>query len=584
MYKELMMSKSIATLIAVVLAAPAGNATAATNEESPDIVILNDKDLQRGYVVHWGAPEMPFSSAQAVEVVIGSEEKESFELGVFALRDLGNVTLSVKSTPPLPEGSIELRTMQGISNPMGHEKFGWGLLTIGRKGVDAAMEWKDYALVDGDELEMPGGAHKSFWPIFDGRKMPPGRYVMRLRVEPEEAAPREVGLTIEVLDAPRRGEEELHLMMYHVDHFIQQHNHEVFKKHLQLMRESGQRQFRIDPGFQQHKGNVKFWWDEQGEIQADYKGIDRLLKTALEMGFDIFGWPTSGGASPNWLSEEMKALSADELEALMEELSRRFFQHIIDLGFKEIWWYCIDEPSVERATDPKFVEMLKSYTEKYPMLRPHCALNVYRPIMVEVLNPYMDIWMTDQGIVAQMERDIANGVIEIDDTDVRGPYGAGYYHHNPDGPRSTGWATAAQNITYYVYFAYGSKPAEKAHSFSCPSGSLGGMPYSTPGLEGVREGYEDRAYWQTLDVLLEGLAERHGLSPEQEEQIAAARAFRRSLSAEPPEDSLFSWRETPANEHRGFAAYRSPQAGDRWLLRRLKEPLLRHIKALQPIE
>ena len=53
---------------------------------------------------------------------------------------------------------------------------------------------------------------------------------MRLRVEPENAEPREVGLTIEVLDAPRRGEEELHLMMYHVDHFIQHFNRQSEKQ------------------------------------------------------------------------------------------------------------------------------------------------------------------------------------------------------------------------------------------------------------------------------------------------------------------------------------------------------------------
>jgi hypothetical protein len=578
------MFKHTTALFAVALTPFVFTLAVEARDQAHEIVVLNDRDLARGYVVHWGGPDFPLSSARAKELAIGTNEKESFELGVLALQDLDKVTLSVLSIPQLPEEALRLRTMQGISTPMGYKKYGWGMLAVGRKGVDTPMEFKDYALLDGNELEMPQGAHKSFWLTLDGNRIPPGRYVLRLRVFPENAEPREVGLAVEVIDVPLRGQDDLHLMMYHTDHFLQQHQWEVFRKHLQLMRGSGQRQIRIDPGFGQHRRSVRFWRDDTGEIQADYSGIDRILKPAQEMGFDVFGWPTGGGVDPEWLSDEMKALPAEELASLKDELTRRFFQHILDLGYKEIWWYCIDEPSVERATDPKFIEMLKSHKQRFPMLRPHCALNVYRPIMANALNPYRDIWMTDQGIVAQMQKDIAEGAIKIDSTDLLGPYGAGYYHSTPDGLRRHAWFAASRKTTYYAYFAYASKPAEKAHCFACPTGSHGGMPYSTPALEGVREGYEDLAYWHTLDVMIDE-SDKQGnqnRSSEAKAAIAAARAFRARLQADTSEESLIPWAMSAASEHRGFAAHRRIQ-GDRWLFREVKGPLLRHIETLQKV-
>ena len=582
-----MNSKYIIGLIVVALVALMRTSPARAEEEISEIIVLNDKDLSRGYVVHWGGPKFPFTSARPVELVLGTDEKESLELGVLALRDLGKVTLSVGSMPQLPEGSVLLRTMQGISTSMGFKSFNWGRLTMGRKGIDTLMEWKDYALLEGSELRMPNGAHKSFWLTLDGRKIPPGKYALKLLVEPEGTEPREVGLTVQTVDVRRQGEDDLQMFMYHNDAWLAYQHPKIFKKHLQLMRECGQRQFRINPD-RHHHNSVKFWRDEKGEIQADYFGIDRLLKPARELGFDIFGWPTSAvgkGLVEDWLSDELKKLPMEELEPLADELTRRFFQHILDLGYKEIWWYCIDEPTVERATDPKFVERLKSYNERFPMLRPHCALNHYRPRMVNLLNPYMDIWMVDQAILVQMKKDIAKGLIKIDQTDVLGCYGSGYYHHSPDaGVRNGAWLAAWQKSKYYAYFAYGSRYSEQSPyvCFATADGKPGSMPFSTPGLEGVREGYEDLAYWHTLDVLLERLAKKKH-SREQQKQIAAAHAFRESLVADTSEESLIPWTMGPANEGRGYESQRSMQKKDRWLLRKVKGDLLRQIASIQKL-
>ena len=577
---------TILTALAVFILVAVSPVRSDEKEGPRGLAVLADEDIESGYVLHWGQERQPFKPVWPAEVTLAADELEFFELCVLALKDLGAVTLTVRSTPQLPEDALRLRTMQGVSTPVQLKKAGiWGVMGAGRKGVDVPMEWKDYALLEGNELQMPRGASKSFCVTLDTHKIAPGRYVLTLQVAPQQAEPRDVQLTVEVLDVRRRGVDDLNMFMYHNDRCIQQHRHAVFLEHLKLMRESGQRQIRIDSD-PRHSRSVRFWRDETGEIQADYSGFDRLLKPARELGFDIFGWTTSGIVYDAWLSDELKKLPEAELKSLKDELTRRMFQHVLDLGFKEIWYYCIDEPSIEQAMDPAFVEMLKSYRKRFPMLRPHAALSKYRPKMFNLLNPYIDIWMTDGGILVQIRKDAAAGRIKLDETDWLGFYGGGYYFYSYGGMRSGGWGTAMQRLTYYAYFTYGSSYTKDRPwvCFATADGSIASMPLSTSALEGVRDGFEDLGYWHTLDVLLDHLDNpQKGKRPEQERQaIDAARAFRERLLAKTPQKSLIPWPLAAGNEGRGYEPYPGMHS-DRWLFRKVKGQLLRHVETLQKL-
>ena len=46
-------------------------------------------------------------------------------------------------------------------------------------------------------------------------------------------------------------------------------------------------------------------------------------------------------------------------------------------GWRMLLW--ITEAAALKPPDPKFIELLKSFKQEFPMLRPHCALNKYRP-------------------------------------------------------------------------------------------------------------------------------------------------------------------------------------------------------------
>ena len=529
------------------------------------VPIPSPEDVAAGYALHWGQPQMPFESLWPAEATLASDELESFELGVLALEELYTVTLAVSSVPALPAGAVRVRTTQRVSNDGG-----------------ANMPWQDFALHDGNSMSIPDGAHKSFWVTFDGNLIPPGSYAVTMDVTPLLGPPRQALLDLVVLDTQRLEPDEVNLYMYHNDGCLQQHNLPVFTAHLELMRESGQRQIVLD-AHPRHNNSVDFWFNTSGEIQANYSGIDRLLNPARALGFDIFGWPTSSLVWDAWLSAEMLALPPAELAELRDELTRLFFQHILDLGFEEIWWYSIDEPSIEQATDPAFVAMLESYTNRFPMLRPHIALSRYNPAMYNLLDPSMEIWQTDQGILAQIRKDEEAGLIAVENTDWLGFYGSAYYFHTPDGLRGGGWFAASLQATFYAWFAYcqAFTPTTPYVCFATADGSLASMPLGTPALEGVREGFEDLGYWHTLDVLIER-ADTSGaaLTPQQCKELEAARFFRESLVAQTSEASLVPWILHPGNDGRGFGPYPA-MVSDRWLFRDLKGDMLGHIQALE---
>ena len=110
-----------------------------------------------------------------------------------------------------------------------------------------------------------------------------------------------------------------------------------------------------------------------------------------------------------------------------------------------------------------------------------------------------------------------------------------------------------------------------------------GLPASTPVLEGVRDGYEDFAYWHTLDVLLDRLdAAGKERSPKEQEMVEAARTFRKNLVAGNPEDSVLPARMAVASPGRGYEAHLS-FSGDRWTFREVKGKLLRHVETLEKL-
>jgi len=440
-------------------------------EQSWPLVVLTDKDVERGYVVHWGQPKPPFEPAGPVELTMGADEYESLELGVLALRDMGNVTVEV-SAPGWPEDAIEVRTQRGIAMS------------------GAVLEDGRYALTEGNSLAMPLGAHKAFWFILNSHQVKPGRYSLTFTVHPEHGPVRALPAVVEVLDVRQASRDEVSL------YFYQTLTYSGSRRHLEILRDHCLRQVEIHFGFRTWFHRVSVKRDERGALVVDFGGLDGALKLAREMGFDQVH--ITGGM---WNDRWFAALSEEPPEQQLRtrhEFVRMLVDRLLELGFEEVVNYAIDEPSIAMATDPKFIERVQRLKQAAPRLKLHMTMNHYAPVIVEKLNPYMDRWTPNSNVLITLLEDTGKGTAPIDAADQVGFYGGAWYSSLVDGCRLHGWRAAYHGVRYYTLFAYSATRREwRLYDFDSD-----GNPETTPALEGMRDGFEDFAYWRQFELML----------------------------------------------------------------------------------
>jgi len=554
----------------------------AKGDQMQPLVLLTDEDLQRGYVLNWGQPQPPFEPAGPVEVTMAADEYESFELDILAIRDLGKVTLTVQSEPVLPAGAVQLRTQQGVSTA----------------GLE--LKWEDYALMEGRELQMPRGSFKSFWIRLDTRRLEPGRYSVQLRVQPDHAPPRTLPLAIEVLPVRRLGDDELARVFYHTWSNIRGN----YEKHLQLMRRAYARQLQLHFPYSTWANMVSVRRADDGSLVTDFSKMDGLLQTARRHGFDQIG--LMGALDRDSWYSALAGESEQERSRARDETVRRMVNYMKSLGFREIWYYPIDEPTIAEATKPETVERFRHCKQIHPDLKVNITGGYYSPEMWKTLNPMVDVWPPNRMVCAMIRKDLEDGVIRLDPTDRLGIYGGLYYYTPPDAARGTGWDAAYLKAKHYLSFAYHQGyhptvvpvghwklyapdgPVSKAAPEAAGDDLLSllvsgwGQPKSTPALEAAGDGFEDFAYWHTLEYLLARLDEMDiaEFSPEQRKLIRAARTLRERTfrdSDKAPVPLKMCW-GAPGERSSPCLRYY-----DRWRFRATRAGLLRLIAKLQQL-
>jgi len=148
-------------------------------------VVLTDRDVQRGYVVYWTQGQEPYEPAGPAYVTMGAQERRSFELGVVALIDLGEVRLRVQSEPILADLAVQWRIQPGVHSAD----------TGDRRASDELIEGNSRRLVRAD--------HERFGFTVEASHCKPGRYFLEFHVEPEKAPERVVPMILDVLKAGR---------------------------------------------------------------------------------------------------------------------------------------------------------------------------------------------------------------------------------------------------------------------------------------------------------------------------------------------------------------------------------------------
>ena len=549
------MRRSILSWVIVLLSCliPAVWAVNIERMQEDDLdVVLTDRDVERGYVVHWGQRQPPFDPASPIELTMGADEYESLELGILALRDMGMVTAEV-SAPGWPQDAIEVRRQEGIAI------------------ADVRLADGSYALVEGNSLAMPLGAHKAFWFILRSHQVKPGRYSLTFTVHPEHGPVRVLPVVVEVLDVCQAPRDEMSLYLYHTL------SRSGSKRHLQILRDHYVRQIEIFFGFER-------WWqplvsvqrDGNGDLVADFRGLDAALKLPREMGFDQVHI-TSSMWNDDWFSALSKE-SPDQQERTRHEFVPLFVDHLLELGFKEVVNYVIDEPTVAMATDPKFIERVKKLKQAAPRLKLHMTMNHYAPVIVEKLNPYIDLWTPNCPLLITLLEDAGKGVVPMNVEDQFGFYSGGWYHSIVDLQRFFGWRAAYHGVHYYTFFAYWASRKEWRLYDKGPDG-----PETTPSLEGIRDGFEDFAYWRQFELMFVQTTELDAptLSKKDRATIQEAQRFRERAFGMSDDSLVPLYVDGGRNGARGGPTVDSKVT--RWQLLAAKGELLRQMLALKAL-
>ena len=542
---------------------------------------LTNVDTQAGYALHWGGPKPPYQPAASIQLTLAADEYESLELGILALADIGEVTCSIESSPPLPGTAARIRSLNRISNILMDDR-GFGESVGVFYDYKSEKDWAQWALLNRDTLSLRNGAHKSFWITFNTRKITPGRYTVNIRLHPTSAPPRTVQVDLHVIDVRRADNTQLRfpliMRMYHTQARL---NPDGLDAHFQLMSEHyiGQLMLHFNANFWANAVQVTL--TDDGGLVTDFSGLQSRVRGAIGHGIDTVAL-MHHLYNKQWV-KPFDALPDDKRTALRTKLAGRIVDCLYELGFKDVWMYTMDEPKVEYAVSKPVLDEFKEFRKVHPRLKFQISFNHYAPELVNTLNPFIDIWTANSRALSVFQEDKQQNLITIDPADQVGFYRGNYYIENPDLARSHGWLAAMWRCDHYTLFAYHQGFVIPNRQWVCFAKDPDGRPMSTPGLDGVREGFEDFTYWRTLDHLIDKADDlpKHRLTEADTGHLDQARNLRDQMFAHTA-DALVHL-GTESRVHTGGRPWPRIRNPNRWDYAKGKAVLLKHIAAVKQI-
>ena len=553
----------------------------APQDESPPPVTLINEDTNAGYALHWGGPKPPYSRAEPVQLTLAADEYESLELGVLSLADIGEVTCSLEADPPLPPSAVRIRTLDRISNIL-MDDSGFGESVGLFYDYKTQKDWAQWALLDRDTLSLPKGAHKSFWITFNTRKIKPGRYAINIHLRPTGAPHRTVHVDLDVLDVRRADDSQLRFpLIMRMYHTLARLNPDGLDAHFELLSEHYIRQLMM-------YFNSSFWADavrvelaDDGSLVTDFAGLESRVRGAIPHGIDTVALMYHL-YNKQWV-QPFDDLPEEKRTDLRIELAGRVVDCLYDLGFKDVWMYTMDEPKVDYAVSKPVLDEFEEFRRVHPRLKFQISFNDYAPEMINTLDPYIDIWTANSRALSVFQEDKQQGRITIDPSDQVGFYRGTYYIENPDLARSHGWFAAMWRCDHYTLFAYHQGFRFPDRQWVCFAKDPAGRPVSTPGLDGMREGFEDFTYWRTLDHLIAqaDALPKDRLTDADTDQLNQSRNLRDQMFAHTA--GALVHLGTERRSHPGGRPWPRIRNPNRWNYAKGKATLLEHIAAVERI-
>ena len=524
------------------------------NPETP-IAVVTDVDVQSGYLVHWGGPEPPFAKAQSLALWMGTDEYESLELDVLALRDMGLTRAEIRGDLPTP--TFLLQTQDGVANS------------------GAELELEQYGIIPGDSLGLSQGDHKAFWLTLDSRHLPVGDYAFDILISPENGTTRSIHVLLHVVNAQRIRRDQAKLNLYHLYAYNASH----FAEHARLMTSHYCHQIMLHFAQRVWEHAVTVTPALDNQIDVNFSRMDDRLRMFLEAGYDEVALMSGSFFHDKWFAA-FDGASEEILQNAQEAFKPIIIQHLYDVGFREVWFYSIDEPSVNYALSDKVIDYFSACRASSPRLKMHMTMNHYAPVLINELNQFMDIYTPSRALCQTVLEDIASGAASIDSTDQVGFYCGEFMNRKPDTGRMDGWFAAYNDLPFYSIFAYNFRTSRQP-SWGLYADSSQGI-VTTPPFECLRDGYEDYAYWKQFCHMLERVKDldQTGLTDEQKLIIDNALALRTNMFGTDA-DAVLHMRVNPGSQ--GARSWHSFETEDRWQCLQAKGMVVQQIDALNTL-
>ena len=279
-----------------------------------------------------------------------------------------------------------------------------------------------------------------------------------------------------------------------------------------------------------------------------------------------------------WI-RELERLPKTERDKMLKSFGNQLVEHLLDMGFKEVWYCAMDEPSIPDATSAKTRNRLAFLKSLNTKLKLDVAINHYSPRLINALNNYIDVWVptSSSGVCLALLNDIKSGEVHVSPATQVGFYQQCRYFSQPDKARRWGWLAALYGVEHYSIFAYNQTPHNAAYKLFVYDSKKNPKP--TPALEGLRDGFEEYEYFEKLKTLTEKLsAKRNSLNKKKLAALKDAEKFIRDM-VDVKRNTVFSFKTMPGGS--GGGSWYDFTKPDRWQFLKVKGQVLKHIVELQ---
>ena len=443
----------------------------AMNKKVIKIMHLDEKDKTKGYGIHFGGLTMPYKTGRSINLNLGTGESEAFEIGLTAIKNIGQVTVDVKTNSKLNSKNLKFYQLKKVK-----DKY---------EDTKALFPFKKFIVHKGNDIRL--------WAILNCTGLKPGKYDFKIAIKPESAPSTTIPVSLNIWDVKRANRDNADLTMWHL---LSWNLNFIGRKFAEDMKAHGVGELRIAWHNRFWRDKVKLTLREDGKLKTNFKGTKKYLRIARNAGMNKIAIMYRL-INSSWF-KSLGKISPTKRKKYERIVVRDMVDFLLSMGFERIEYFCMDEPptTVGKSISQKMLE----FKSIHPLLRIATTINHMSNKMLAELAPGIDVWYMSCFTASPVIEMIKQKKIDLGkDDDIRIYYAFARVYSKPyDILRSKGWYSGWLQLKCYGIYNY-LKPSLRPDRIVFRDKHKNIL--TTPAWEGVRDGFDDFVYLRRLQVL-----------------------------------------------------------------------------------